>query len=184
MKNNFLYDNKNGFTLKVHPEGFTLLEMLVVISIVSVIAVFGVGVLSTVLNGGSKTAIISEIKQNGNYVMENMSRYIRNAISISSCPGNNTLSLVQPDNSVVSFSVLSEDGVNFNNRIASNSSTLTNGDRKNGVNVTNLTFTCDPNLNPPVVTIDFTLTQGLGVGSGQQNQATETFHTSVSLRTY
>lgn len=163
--------------------GFTLLETLVVVSIVSIIAVFGVGVLSTVLNGGTKTAIISEIKQNGNYVMENMSRYIRNSLSVSSCSGN-TLSLVQPDNSVIIFSVLAQDGANFNNRIASNSSSLTNGDRKNGVNVTNLTFTCDTTINPPVVTIDFTLAQGLGVSSGQQNQASETFHTTVSLRTY
>ncbi len=174
--------NSNGFTLNVHHEGFTLLETLVVISIISVIAVFGVGVLSTVLNGSSKTAIISEIKQNGNYVMENMSRYIRNATSITTCSGN-TLSLAQPDYSVVTFSLLASDASN-NNRIASNSATLTNGDKKNGGNVTNLSVTCDQTLSPPTVTIDFTLTQGLGVSSGVQNQATETFHTSVSLRTY
>lgn len=162
--------------------GFTLLETLVVISIISIIAIFGVGVLSTVLNGGKKTAIVSEIKQNGNYVMENMSRYIRNAIAISSCSPN-TLSLAQPDNSVVTFSLLSADA-NNNNRIASNSASLTNGDRKNGVNVTSLTFTCDTATSPAVVTIDFVLSQGLSVGLGQENQASETFHTAVSLRTY
>ncbi len=163
--------------------GFTLLETLVVVSIVSIIAIFAVGVLSTVLNGGTKTAIISEIKQNGNYVMENMSRYIRNSLSISSCPGNNTLSLVQPDNSTVIYTLLPADASN-NKRIASNSATLTNSDRKNGVNVASLTFTCDTTISPATVTIDFTLTQGLGVSSGQQNQASETFHTTVSLRTY
>lgn len=167
-----------------HNNGFTLLETLVVISILGIISVFGIGVLSTVLNGGVKTAVVSEIKQNGNYVMENMSRYIRNATSISSDPAcGASLGLVQPDSSVVIFSILPADASN-NNRIASNSSSLTNSDRKNGVDVTNLTFICDTAVSPPVVTIDFTLTQGLGVGSGQQNQATETFHTTVSLRTY
>lgn len=165
-------------------KGFTLIEVLVVITILSIIMVFGITVISTVLNGGTKIALVSQIKQNGNYVTEVMSRYIRNATSISNAPAcGNSLVLVQPDNSEVTFSLLPSDA-NNNNRIASNSAILTNSDIKNGVNVSSLNFTCDTTVNPPVVTINFTLTQPLSAGSGVESQSSETFHTSVSLRTY
>lgn len=164
-------------------KGFTLLETLVVISVFAVVATLGIGFLNTVLKGGTKTSIVSEIKQNGNYVMEVISYYIRNATAITNC-ASNTLSLQGIDNSIVTFSLLPTDNLNFNNRIASNSMSLTNADIKDGVDVTSFTFSCNTTTTPPVVSISFTLTNGLQAPAGQEAKASQTFSTSVSLRTY
>ncbi len=163
--------------------GFTLLETLVVISIVGIVAALGISFLSTILKGGNKTTIVSEIKQNGNYVMEVMSRYIRNANSINTC-AQNTLSLMQQDSSVVTFSLLPTDNNTLNNRIASNSASLTNADIKNGVEVTSLTFSCDTTTYPATVNISFTLANARQASTGQEYKANQTFSTTVSLRTY
>lgn len=171
--------------IKKTKSGFTLLEILVVLSIMGVILAIGVGVLSTVLKGEAKTSTVAEIKQNGNLVMDVMSYFIRNATEINSSPlCGSSLSLTQRDNSVVIFSLLPTDNLNYNNRIASNSSSLTNGDIKTGVDVSSLTFTCDTATSPPVVTVDFTLTQARKANATMGLGASEKFHTSVSLRTY
>ncbi|MCL5676240.1 MAG: prepilin-type N-terminal cleavage/methylation domain-containing protein [Patescibacteria group bacterium] len=173
------------FVRRIPRYGFTLLEILVVLTIMAVILAIGVGVLSSVLKGDAKTSATAEIKQNGSLVLDVMSYFIRNATALNGNPPcGASLSLTQPDNSVVVFSLLPTDNINYNNRIASNSASLTNGDIKTGVDVSSLTFTCDTTTSPPVVSIDFTLTQARKANSTMGLATSEKFHTSVSLRTY
>jgi prepilin-type N-terminal cleavage/methylation domain-containing protein len=169
--------------MKMKRNGFTLIEILVVMSIVALISVFGLSFLSTILKGSSKTNIISELKQNGNYVLDVMSYYIRNSVSIDSCAGS-SITLRQWDNTTVTFTKINQDDVNkINSKIASNSSSLTNSDSVSGVSVASLNFTCDSS-KPPVVNIDFSLTQSAWAQNSAEFTGSVPFSTTVSLRTY
>lgn len=59
--------------------GFTLAEMLVVISVLSVVGVIITTIFIRNLRGSNKSQIISQIKQNGQTVLETMDKTIKNA---------------------------------------------------------------------------------------------------------
>lgn len=63
-------------------EGFTLIEMVVVIAVIALVGVLIVTIFSRSLRGGNKTLAIGVIKQNGQSVLESMDKVVRNADSI------------------------------------------------------------------------------------------------------
>lgn len=76
--------------------GFTLIEMLIVISILSVLGVLILTIFTRTLKGNNKSQIIESIKQNGQSVLEIMDKTIRdsdNAVCIS--PDNKNLVVVK-----------------------------------------------------------------------------------------
>src|SRR3989344_6834334 len=89
-------------------KGFTLLETLVALSIVAIIASFSINFLATVIKDGAKATIISEIKQNGNYALDVMSFYIRNASSVEDCSGGDSLTIKNGTDSII-FDLLPQD---------------------------------------------------------------------------
>lgn len=165
--------------------GYTLIETLVVLGIIALVSAFGLNFLTTILRGNSKTTVTTEIKQNGNYALDIITYFARNALSIESC-SSSSISLRQWDNSTVTFSLLPQvNDLNnkVNARIASNSSVLTNADANNGVSVSSLSFTCS-NSTPPVVSINFQVTQSAFLPDRPELKGKVNFQTSVSLRTY
>lgn len=174
---------KNQKTLRA----FTLLETLVALSIVGIIAAFSINFLATVIKDGSKATVISEIKQNGNYALEVISFYVRNASSLEGCTSTytngDTLTLKNGTDTIV-FTRLPDNGTDLNARIASNSTILTNADKNAGVSVESLSFDCnDPTKKPPIVTITMQLKQSKWV-TRQESSATVDFQTDVALRNY
>lgn len=82
--------------------GFTLVEMLVVIAILSIVGTLILSIFTRTLQGNNKAQIIGIIKQNGQSILETMDKTIRNAdhlvcISTSTNPsiGNATLVVVK-----------------------------------------------------------------------------------------
>ncbi len=71
--------------MKKVTQGFTLIEMLVVISILSVVGVLILNIFTRTLRGGNKTQIIGTIKQNGQSILENMDKTIRSSDNVV-CP--------------------------------------------------------------------------------------------------
>lgn len=67
-------------------KGFTLVEMLVVMSVLSIVSVLILNIFTKTLRGGNKTQIIGAIKQNGQSVLEIMDKTVRNSDSVI-CPG-------------------------------------------------------------------------------------------------
>ncbi len=63
-------------------KGFTLLEILVVIGVLSVIGVIILTIFTRTLRGNNKAQIIGVIKQNGQSVLENMDKTIRGADNV------------------------------------------------------------------------------------------------------
>jgi len=73
--------------------GFTLVEVLVAIALLSIFGVLIVTIFTRTLRGGNKTQIITAIKQNGQSVLEIMDKTIRNADNVV-CLSNDSKTLV------------------------------------------------------------------------------------------
>lgn len=191
--------------------GFTLIEILVVISILGVLFVIGANVFSYILKGSDKANVMAEINENGAYVLDNIIRSVRSSSLIKSCT-NARLDLWNQDQT--GYSVIRTSTANFSkldgksgcSLLDSNcysvnyvemlnscdpkvgdasctSSTLSNTHPLNGVNVKSLSFDCPLSSNPSVITLNLTLKQG---AARQSNEAeTEVpFKTSVEIRTF
>lgn len=66
-------------------KGFTLVEILVVIAIVSVLGVLILTIFTRTLRGSNKSQIIGKIKQNGQSVLETMDKTVRDSDDVV-CP--------------------------------------------------------------------------------------------------
>lgn len=157
--------------------GFTLIELLVAVGILGIVGGISTIIFFTTLQGTSKSEVVREVKQNGDYALTVMERLIRNATAITStCDGTPqpTLIIINPDQSTTQFSL------SATAQIASNAGFLTN----NKVSASNLSFTCTRTPGQPdVVVISFTLSQA-GSPTRPAEKASIDFRTTVSLRTY
>lgn len=78
-------------------QGFTLVEVMVAMAIVAIVGTILVAIFANTLRGSSKAQMLSVIKQNGQSVLENMDKTIRNAdnvVCVSSLSGD-TLVIVK-----------------------------------------------------------------------------------------
>ncbi len=62
--------------------GFTMVEMLVVISLLAIVGVIILTIFSNTLKGTNKSQIISVIKENGQSILENMDKTIRGSDNV------------------------------------------------------------------------------------------------------
>lgn len=167
---------------EIREYSFTLVELLVVAAIVLLI----IGVVSNLffsaLRGATKTTIINEVKQNGDYALSVMERMIRNAASLNSptCPFSSSSNIVitNPDNYQTTFACPSPPNV----RIASNSSYLTS----DKVAVSGCSFTCfKPTSSSAMVKITFSIHQpppSAGVTLRPEEKISINYETSVVVR--
>jgi len=167
--NNFLPTLKSS-------KGFSLIEILTVMAILSLIGVVASSMFFTILKGSTKTQITTEIKQNGNYALSVMERMIRNAESLDAYTAD-SLTITSSDGFSTTFFCHDGDGDGFK-EIASNSAKLIS----NKVQVNNCSiFQVDPGIpkaSPDTVTINFDLSQV------ETTEPLVHFETTVSLRNY
>lgn len=163
-------------------KGWTLIEILVVIGILGVIAIIATNLFFSILRGSTKTRVLTEVKQNGNYAINVMERMIRNAEKDSlryDAGEGKWIEIKNPDGGTTLFTC-----PDSNNMIASNGASLTSN--KVRVEDCTSTFTVAPgveDVRPPAVTIDFTLMQA-GTTTRPEEQASVNFKTTVILRNY
>ena len=87
-------------------KGFTIIELLVVITIFVLIGVIGINFFASILSGSGKTAIINEVKQNGSYSLNLIERFLRNADKVT----DDTDTLCQNNGSDDNITILNPDG--------------------------------------------------------------------------
>ncbi len=76
--------------------GFTMVEVLVVMSVLSVVGVFILSIFTNSLRGNNRTQIVELIKQNGQAILETMDKTIRNSdrvVCISN--SNQTITIIK-----------------------------------------------------------------------------------------
>jgi prepilin-type N-terminal cleavage/methylation domain-containing protein len=150
--------------VKINKSGFTLIEVLTVSGIMALFSLTLIAIFLSTFRGGTKSQIIQQLHQDGDFALKSMTREIRKATTIITCDfGLTELNLLLPDNSEINYWL-------SDNRVASNSAFLTGGI---GL-VSNLTFDClSGQLGNQIVTISFILTN---------EQWTQNFATSVATR--
>ncbi len=134
--------------------GFTLIEILVSVTILSVVSTVIASVLFLSLRSNTKTMAIKEVKQNGDAAVSIVREFVRGAESVS-CTAN-SISAVDSDGAVTVFSC-------SEGKIASNSADLTN----DLVECSGFTAICNSDTGGQLVEFSFLLTPTIDyLGSG------------------
>ena len=170
-------------------QGFTLVEMLIVLAIFGVLGVMASSSLFSIFQGASKTEILKEVKQNGDYALSLMEQKIRNAGSVTYIAGTYPCGTTSISGS--SIEILNQDDTptifSCTNNVLQQqlglaaASNLTNSTVE--VVDCNSVFSCvkSDTSNIPVVTIQFSLTQS-NASANLSESSTQVFKTQVSLR--
>jgi len=162
----------------VKNKGISLLEILVVITVFSILAVLTTRAVFLTLRGAKKSESIINIRENVDYSLAVIERNLRNAESIVECPNTDTsiISYLDDEGVSTSFSCASDADGGY---IASASGRLTSSE----TDITSCSFVCENGSTgaPPAITIsieaqDATLS---GLEGGQVTVSTKIF-----LRTY
>lgn len=159
--------------------GFTLFEMLVVITIFGIIAIVSSGIFFSVLKGASKTNITNLVKQEGTFALAVMERMIRNSRGIV---GDCTIPMVSADGITITNPDEGETTficTDVDSEISSNSASLIS----NLVKVDSCVINCvsGQGINPDVVEITFTLSQGSDT-TEKEDIAEVEFSKKITLR--
>lgn len=188
---------------KIHPpaggpksntmQGYTLIELVVVIGLTAILLMTAVSLFFTTFQGGGKTASAEYVKQAGNSVVETMSFSLRNSLKLipasgqsSPCLANMSAVAVQnQDMSTTEYSLASS-------KLRVIKPTGTQNLTPDDLTVTSFSITCTPvsygqpswNGAPPRVTINFTLQKGTNGVTAARDIVTIPFSTSVTLRNY
>lgn len=155
--------------------GLSLIEILVVITVFSILAILATrGVLLT-LRGSRKSDALGRVRENVGYSIAVMERNLRNAQTID-CSSETQIDYTDPNSTAGYFSC---ENIGSGGYVSSSSARLTNDQ----VNVTACTFTCAAATTgvPPSVDINITAEDAntQGAEGGQV-----TIQTQVNLRTY
>lgn len=180
----------SGMTIR---KGFTLIEILIVVSLLGIVMISVTQLLAGVLTGSSKANASQMLKENGQFAISTIERSLKNSRSVTSCSGSYpNLRYSVADNStgtevVTYYSYVVESGstnrLYHSKRIDAGSwvnSYLTN------INLNVDAFSCVESPGSPgqpaVYKISLTISKPSSVI--EQSIVSQTFETTVSLRTY
>jgi len=167
--------------------GFTLIEMLLSVSLLAIVATMGVSLMARVLKNAAKNKVQLQVKQEGDYIIQMMERAIRNSrgatcsldaesdpvLTVDNFSGPDAIFTLDLNTGVIASSgAIGTGGAMQTNSLTSNQVKLTAG-----------SFTCvdGTDYSPALVTILFELKQADSMARLEE-QASITFRQSVSLR--
>lgn len=164
---------KNNFK-----KGISLLEILVVITVFSILGILATRALLLTLRGTKKSDSLIKVRSNLDYAMAIIERQLRNASLVNPCPNTDPLVLNYFDTDGVETS-FSCQNITTSGYIASGSARLTSDEIK----ITACSFSCEePSAGlPPAVSISFAGEDVLNVGV---EGAKVTLNSRIQLRTY
>ncbi len=172
-------------------KGFTLIELLAVIVVFTIIGSIGAGILVNSLRTSNKTDAVTNVKNNGNYVIGQITKTLRDATSLQSpypcvTPVQGTSITVRAsDGNLVTLDCGATDSITHQTTIASNSAPMLDT-TTTGVKLVSCTFTCSQQTasDYPLMDIIIGLTeQSTSAFSEKMASATPiVFSTSILLR--
>lgn len=184
-------------SLQKQKYGFTLIEILVTITIIASVSVLIAQVFFTTTRVNTKTELLKDVKQNGQYALDVMSRMIRSAAGVTSeCLAagvpSKTITIKNANGDSTTFGCFYDSG-NSVARIASVSAFTAQSQNLTSQNVTlggascaddamTLRFTCTSSSDEPSkVAISFSLSQK-GTPTDQFEKSSIQYQTIVSPR--
>jgi len=149
--------------------GFSLIELLAVVAITAILSVVTIQIIVSGQLRGSQSEGVSGLRQEADFVMDQLGYTIRNARSVS-CASATELEVKTKNNTTIVYTL---DGT----RLASNSAFLTS----TGIELSGLSFLCTSNDSTPgmLVDISFVLTNRF-----VSPPFSQPFHTTVYLRSF
>lgn len=181
------------------PRGFTLIEILVVIGILSIVGTVIGGILIASFRSYNKSDVLRNIEQQGNYVLDLVTRRLKNA-RIVELTGCNQIDITTFSGTRESFTIVAATStvnghVLYNNSDHGGGSPITNSSwDENGVNVLfspgvctgslSSHFAVDTGVTPNRVTIQLVIEQSASLPEKVDYEASLTFKTTLSLRNY
>jgi len=160
-------------------KGFTLLELLVFVSLVGLILVGITQVLGATLAGSGKSQVMQLVKQNGQFAMSTISRLLRQSNQVTVCAGSQ-LDFTILENGATSTYRFETNSLRFRKTYNGVQSWLTD----ERVNVTNFECNLIPPGNGQPGIINFSFNIGKPGLSVENIIANINFRDSVSLRNY
>jgi prepilin-type N-terminal cleavage/methylation domain-containing protein len=167
--------------LRSSQTGFTLVELLIVVSLAVLLMLAASSIFMTFLLGGAKTNIEQNIKSEGEFAMSRMELMLRNAKKLTSAceEGMANISFESFDNLETTFEVADE-------KIASSSSQLGNyyltSDENTILDSNSLNFDCySGDNNAKYINISFALKRGSG-DTPDRDTAIVNFERGVTMR--
>lgn len=171
--------------------GFSLIELLIVITLIGIIGVIISQVFIMGFKIQAKSEIVKEIKQNGDFALSVIENMVRNSADINSGQCNisgNMLTITNQDGYSTTFDCTS------NTQIASISAysglypTIVTSLTNNKVTVSNCSFVIvcpTPALNPKYVFMNYTVRQsGSGIIPTPGAYSSLDYQSTISLRNY
>ena len=159
-------------------QGFSLLEILVVVTVFSILAILTTQAVLLTLRGSKKSESLTKVRGNIDYSLAVIERNIRNAESMEECPNSdpNIISYFDEDGVLTSFSCASDAEGGY---IASASGRLTSSE----VDVTSCSFVCEDvgGETNPEITISISA-QDVNLSAMEGGEIT--ISTKIFLRTY
>lgn len=191
---NLLFRDYSKAEFRTSQNGFTLLELTVVIGVFLVIGTIIVSILNSTFQGNSKVRISNDIAQNGNYALNIITNLLVNSQQFESISDGTTITTFCPTTgingksiNVVGFDggvttiLCGDSGANPTYNLSSNSASLIDSSQVI-LSSDSCTFTCTQadEFSPPRIDVVFTLKN---VSADlPENTGNATFRTSVSLR--
>jgi prepilin-type N-terminal cleavage/methylation domain-containing protein len=165
-------------------KGFTLIEVLVVIGVLTVVAGLGASIFSSLLRSYNKAHIVNELEQNGNFVLSIMEQQIRNAVDVREI--TNGIELTLRDGTTKKFEYVPDNCSSGSNGYITDSAgnVLTGTDVVTGVNITSASFVVNDSGTdlPKTVDISLTVSQACDAPDRLDYQAQAHMQTTVLVR--
>lgn len=176
--------------------GFTLVEMLIVLGILSILSVIFVEIFFRTLRGGNEAQILGVIKQNGQVALETMDKIIRNSDKVVCPQANSSADTLVVQKKTIFFrfrfnpptvsanGFISQDNVSDCTSPLSNAVSLTNQNITSGVSVLSGSFSRNSVSSfKDLVTISFNMGPAVNIPKTLTNTLDPIkFNTSVVLR--
>jgi len=149
--------------------GFSLIELLAVVAITAILSVVTVQLAVSSQLRSSQSDAVSKIRQEGDFLLDQMSYSIRNARSVI-CRGTQRLDVGMKNNNTIIYQL-------DETQLSSNSAYL----NSSSIEMSDLLFTCTENDASPgvLVNISFTLTN-----RATSPPSVQGFSTNVYLRSF
>ncbi len=188
--------NSNGQWLRA--KGFTLVELLVVLGLLSITVGSTLIFLTSTLRGSNSAAITAEVKQNGQSVLDSLERQMRGSKDVNAA-SNKHIILTKQNDELLHISCFDPTGTE-NGWIGSVILPVGNdGSSKNlylpvtnkedlvsGISVTNCDFKVSSSTpgstSPKAISLEFVMNQGVQAPSRSDFIANTKFQTTISLR--
>jgi prepilin-type N-terminal cleavage/methylation domain-containing protein len=181
-------------SLKTAQRGFTLIELLVVISVSVILGIAAAGLFFTTLIGNTKKEVLTRVKDEGDYAINQMEFLLRNAIALVPDPEFPLSPVCEQAMQRISFRSIDE-GIttlytyedNNVKKIASKSAKAVNPVflSSDSVSLSGLTFHCEQSSTNfgSYVTITFAM-QKDSPDTNRPTPVREDFTTSVNIRSF